>query len=512
MVLPLLMAAGGIGLTGYGLISGAAPNGGGAIETMLTAKATAARQCVYKGYPSLELPTSILIEAKLKGVISDDYFFKAMAKNGINTTRANLMRETGLPLISIDELANSIYKQDLTYPNYIKKAARLGYNNSEADLLLKGKRSTLSPTDTLNSHWRGHLDRRHYYNKMYEAGYEEEDADLLELSQLFIPSHEDLIRFQVRDVYNDHIVEKYGYDEEFPENILPDAAKIGMSKEVMLGYWKAHWDLPSPTQAYNMVQRLNPEVLSVVGDKYTQMGLDKENLLTDIETLKELLKIADYPKYWRDRMAAISYDPITRVDLRRIYQLGLCSDKFVVATLQEHGYSYNDATLLLEFFKTLRMGKDKKLSEKNVIDSYNYGLKTKTETIQALLDMGYDTSEAEQKLELNKRLLADKDLKEDITSWTVDFTRGIVTEEVIKQRLTLAGVNDKKATVILNKMRAALKKKTKTPPLADLHKFYIKRLLDVDGYRAALKEYGLENKYIDLYVQLNKPSELNDSD
>ena len=89
-----------------------------------------------------------------------------------------------------------------------------------------------------------------------------------------------------------------------------------MDKEVLQWYWRAHWELPSPTTGFEMLHRLHPDVLEVIGEKYKEMGLNPDDLKTDLDTLKELLKISDYPKYWRDRLAAISYSPLTRVDLR----------------------------------------------------------------------------------------------------------------------------------------------------------------------------------------------------
>jgi len=507
MVLPLIMAAGGAALAGYGIISRAAPSGGGAIETMLTAKATAAQQCVYHKYPSLELSTNDLVNLKLRGLINDTYFYTGMAKNGINNSRADALKLNHLPLMTLADLTNAYYKSDIDLDSYFSKAQRIGYQEHEARLYLHSQRSQIPAIALLDSLWRGNINREEYYKKMYSLGYWDTEADLFELSQLYLPSHQDLIRFQVRDVYNEQIVEKYGYDEEFPSSILPDAKKIGMNEETMRKYWKAHWQLPSPIMVYDMVQRLNPEVLGILGDKYTKMGLDKDNLVTTVDTLKEMLKIDDYPKYWRDRMAAISYTPITRVDLRRIYNLNLCDDDFVKATLMERGYTSDDAALMLEFYKSLKMGKDKQLSEKSLFDSYNYGFITLDQIVQEFREKGYDDNEITLKLAVNKKLLMDKDLKENIKVWKHDYTEGLLSDEQVKYELTNAGMNDAKASIVLNQFKAAKRKTEKLPPLSDMHKFYSKGLLDERGYRESLQALHIPDRYIELYVKLNTPSE-----
>lgn len=497
------MLAGGA-MFGMSAIQGMAPSASNAIGACLTDDLTAAQQRVFSNNPIKELDPSVLVQARLRNLISHDSYKVGLSKGGLSSNRSDVLLEASRHLLSLENLANSYFKGDISKDTYHKKAGKLGFTSDEVDLFLISYRSIPSAENLILNLWRGNINKDTYYKKIQGLGFTREDADLLIQAQYFIPSHEDLIRFQVRDVYNDNIVNKYGYDEEFPENILPDAAKIGMGRDTMMKYWKAHWDLPSPTQLYNMLQRLHPDVMSILGDKYQKMGLNKSDLYTDIDTAKEMLKIADYPKYWRDRLIAISYDPITRVDLRRIYQLGLCSDEFVVGTLMEHGYTKDDADLLLKFYQDLKHGKDKKLSTAALMKGYNYGLIKRPELEEALKDLNYNETDIRVMIETNNKVLEEKDFKELLEVWKSEYIRGTLSEDDIRVKLGLKGLSSTKIDLILTKFKQANRKTIKIPPLTDLAKFYKKGLLTVEDYKNSLRDSGIPERYLDYYVQVNQ--------
>jgi hypothetical protein len=149
-------------------------------------------------------------------------------------------------------------------------------------------------------------------------------------SGLVVPGVSDLIRFMVRDTLNPNIVQKFGYDEEYPTAIETWLRAQGMGyklSEHPLGqgwgdetwgklYWRAHWVLPSPTQAQDMMvllrpnraQRLSQDLARVLGNPN---GIWNDIAVTPAEAA-DLLKIADYPPYWRGRLLALAYRPMTQ--------------------------------------------------------------------------------------------------------------------------------------------------------------------------------------------------------
>lgn len=149
-----------------------------------------------------------------------------------------------------------------------------------------------------------------------------------------IPGVQDLISLAVRDAWNDSAAAKFGYDEEYPAEVGTWTAKQGLPPEWAKRYWRAHWNLPSPQQGYEMFHRLRP------GESANPFTL------SDLNTL---LKIADYPAYFRQRMVDIAYAPVTRVDLRRLYGQGILNRDQVKAGYKDLGYDEQRAEWLTDF-------------------------------------------------------------------------------------------------------------------------------------------------------------------
>ncbi|GAH79863.1 unnamed protein product, partial [marine sediment metagenome] len=74
------------------------------------------------------------------------------------------------------------------------------------------------------------------------------------------------------------------------------AGKKGLSKEWSERYWAAHWNLPSPQQGFEMLHR------GVI----------------NVSELNMLLRALDVMPFWRDKLTAIAFRRLTRVDIRRM--------------------------------------------------------------------------------------------------------------------------------------------------------------------------------------------------
>lgn len=311
------------------------------------------------------LYTSAIVEAYRRGHLS---MVEAQAKLkalGLQEEDANLLLQLGERLYQVAELVAMRRRKMIDENAYFEHMQKLGFPMAKAEAIYNLSEKLIAADDVIRAYRRGLIPEEEFYERMYKLGFSREDADILFNVSLYYPGPNDWIRFAVREVFNSLVVEKYGYDEEFPEDIVEPALKAGVTEEILRYYWRAHWELPSPTQGYEMLHRLHPDVLRILGDKYVSMGLASSReeaiskLGTDLDTLRELLKVADYPRYWRDRLIAISYNPLTRVDLRRIYAMGLISREELIARLREIGYSPQDAELMAEFYDEYKTDLDK---------------------------------------------------------------------------------------------------------------------------------------------------------
>lgn len=188
-------------------------------------------------------------------------------------------------------------------------------------------------------------------------GTDPDNSNLAELAKQ-LPTPSDLITFSVREVWDEDVVRAFGYDEEFPvpfqfwmerqgynwsQDVYDQAGNLIQGVPWPKAWWRAHWQVISPSQAYEMLHRLRPERIGIYQD--VAPGVQPFT----IEDVRRVLKIADYPAAFRDRLTALSYKVLTRVDVRRLFQLGIIDLAEVTAQYQDEGYTRRDAERLAAF-------------------------------------------------------------------------------------------------------------------------------------------------------------------
>jgi len=141
--------------------------------------------------------------------------------------------------------------------------------------------------------------------------------------QAMIPGATDLVRFQLREVWD-----KTRRPELLQEGTSVEyntfMAKQGFNREQSDNYWASHWVLPSVMQLNDMLHR------GVI----------------DKSTWNRFIKYNDYDPKVRPWLEAISYEPYTRVDVRRMWELGLVTDKELTKTYLDLGYDEEHAKRL----------------------------------------------------------------------------------------------------------------------------------------------------------------------
>ena len=340
--------------------------------------------------------------------------------------------------------------------------------------------------------------------RLEELGYNETERKILRELSWAYPSPSDFIRFAVRDVFTEDEEIKSALSAEFPKDIVPYAEKAGMREEVLRWYWMAHWELPSPTQVYEMLHRLHPDVLNVRGDAYKEMGLDTSKLETTLDTVKTYLRQADYDLRWRERLLAISYSPLTRVDLRRVYELGLISDEELLARLMEIGYTKKDAELLMNFYKELKVGAEKDLTKSEILRLFSYGEITEEDTKTMLMDLGYSEEEADFIISIQKAKEREDEIDDLIDTYTLKFIYGEITEEEFITQLDALGIKATRRDKIVEKARRRKEKMVRMPTIKDIQTWFKQKLITEEKARELLTKLRVPEEFHDLYLGIKK--------
>lgn len=282
--------------------------------------------------------------------------------------------------------------------------------------IIAARRPLPTMSDMFTIRNRGLIDEAKLTRFLITSGYHKEFdvPNLLKIrEQVAQPS--DLVRFALREVWDDDIAELWGYDEEFrPEfdawmrfngyqgdarfgqqdidrmekngTIDPAVAqelrqKQGKPLSWARAYHRASWDVLSPTMGYEAFHRLRPSRLARM-EEFLNSNLKPGSPKVKIEpftldTLFSVLKVADYPSRARAWLAGISAAILTRVDIRRMLSMDAITKEEVYEQFLDRGYVPADARLLTDFsVREVRISKARGVradTKARIFDAYRIG-------------------------------------------------------------------------------------------------------------------------------------------
>jgi len=339
------------------------------------------------------------------------------------------------------------------------------------------------PVDALMTlHYRKDIDDDFFYSEMAKWGFDRAQADRLAKAYLYYPSPTDFIRFAVRDVFKEEIVKKYEYDKDWDKtetSIKEYAEKTGISMDVLKWYWRAHWELPSPTMAFEMLHR----------------GLIEPK---DIETL---LRIADYAPYWIDKIIGISYSPITRVDLRRLYRAGVIGPDRLLKGYKDLGYSEEDAKAITEWVIKDVDEKDRDLTKTEILRNYRIGKVTRDRVKTMLVEIGYSEDEAEWILGYEDYKLSIEELEEEAMNIVKECENGTLTISEADKRLLELGLPTKTRERYLNRAKRAIRASIKRPSTDDLKRWFKMGIISKEEFIKEMEQNKWMGKDIERFIK-----------
>jgi gas vesicle protein len=283
-------------------------------------------------------------------------------------------------LLSPATIADAYYKGLMSKGEAAKELALAGYKDNKINILLEAQRPLPSPGAIQEAYLRGFISEAKHDELLRKHGYTDEDIRLFKALYYILPTPSDLIRMAVKEAFTPEIARKFGQYEDFPEAFAEWAEKIGIKREWAERYWAAHWDLPSVSQGFEMFHR----------------GIISK------EELKLLMRALDIMPFWREKLIQLSYEPYARVDIRRMYQLGLLSFEDVVKAYKDLGYDDEKARNLAEFTARYYAPEDKteldeyrQLSRSIYIEAYKRKIINRDELLKYLQQIGYSPKDSE---------------------------------------------------------------------------------------------------------------------
>jgi hypothetical protein len=362
-----------------------------------------------------------------------------------------------------------------------------GFTAEDAVLMIKNSENVPPPGDLIAFWLRGLIGDQTLNEALNVQGYRDEWAQRIKDASMIIPPVQDLITMAVREVFSPAVASRFGQFQDFPEAFGQWSEQLGLSTEWAERYWAAHWALPSATQGFEMVHR----------EAIQESDLDL------------LLKALDVMPFWREPLKKITYNVLTRVDIRRMHQLGVLSEEDVRRAHRHLGYDERNAGLLTEFVLKLNKGKTAedetelgKLTRASILGFYSDGLLTRQRAHELLVALNI-TPEAAELYLASEDLSSHRSERKAEAEHIVELAKvGSLTFQQANDRLNQLGLETLEVERALTKLIRAQEQKTKLPSQDDGEKFYVQGIVSKDDYQDLLERLGYNLKWVTAYVAL----------
>lgn len=391
-----------------------------------------------------------------------------------------MMQEARPSLIPMEPLIEALFKKPNMETEIVEVLNRLGISDNLQELLKVAGTSVLGPEGLQQAYLRNEIDDSQLHDMLKANRLGDESIDLLKKLYEIIPPVQDIIAMAVREVFSPDVVERFGQMQDFPPEFAEWAKKQGLSTFWAKNYWAAHWNLPSPLQGFEMLHR------DVIGK-------------SDLDTL---LRALDVMPYWRDKLTEIAYNPLTRVDVRRMYGLGVLDESAVFSAYKDVGYNDENADLMTEFTKAFVGEKERELTKADVLSLFKKAGLTENEAAQKLMELGYN--EQNSWLLLYRAMYeVQKEMKtKAVSSIKKLYVAGKITETDAISKLASYNMAANEINQYMEIWDLDRMDKIRNLTVKDIERFYMEEIITIEETMTELRELGYNMQDSQRFVNL----------
>jgi len=238
-----------------------------------------------------------------------------------------------------------------------------------------------------------------------------------------LPGANDIVRFALREVFDDDQREILLSNK--PGGKYSDTMKeLGFTEYWSDSYWAAHWVLPSVSQLNEMLYRGKIE----------------------IEDWEKYVRYNDYLPAMIPKLKEIIFKPYTRVDVRRMYDVGVLSDEELLQSYKDQGYDDIHAENMALWTRVY-------IAVGELRARYSKGWITKEELKQSFVDLGMSPAKAqtytEKLVKAEGEAAAGKERDLTKTDITRSVAKGLISQDDGIFRLMDLGYEEDEATFLI---------------------------------------------------------------
>jgi hypothetical protein len=312
-------------------------------------------------------------------------------------------------------------------------------------------------------------------------GWSSEERELVDHLTKTYPGIQDIIQGADRFVYDERLAEKFQYDAELDPKAEEEATKIGLDPEFFKFLWRGHWQQLGLDTVIQMWRRLRPEK---PGAHFTE------------DDLTDYLAVQPISHFWHDKIRAIQYDLVTRVDARRMFETGIWLPERLLSHYIDLGYSPQDAADMVAWQQRDKQPANKDLSRSAIESAYVDRIFTRQEATDALKAIGYDDHEIGFYLDLDDFNIQQAKLKEDLTRIKTLYVAGEYSTSDVLAELGPYNLPSEQTTHLFETWDIARRANISLPTQGELEDWYLNHIITIDQYGLELdkRNYAPERK------------------
>lgn len=378
----------------------------------------------------------------------------------------------------------------------------LGYHPTLWPAIVDASKPHLGVSEFINLSRRFPEARQFYIDKILGLGWQEKDLNQLLAISLQYPSAQDWIQFAVREATNEQQVKELGLDANYPSEAETEAEKSGLAPGMFRFYWRAHWQLPSVSHAMEFLHRLRP---------------GRTNVSFDAKDFASLMVALDISPKWHDHYKAISYNPIGRVDLRRIYKTTNKDRQWLVEAYRDVSYSPEDAETMADWTIVDAEASMRDASLSTIEKSVERGIIDETEAQEMLEALRYGDKDITLYLTMWRYNAEEKRISAEIDYLKVRYLNAELNEAELRSELNQLKLSPNNIEIALTNLNAQRARQVKPLSVAEVQQMYESNIID---YKTVLEELVARgttkinaerlSKLVDLKVQKARQKELNE--
>lgn len=355
----------------------------------------------------------------------------------------------------------------------------LGWHASIINALEETVRPRPAPVDLVRDARLEGTDLAEVRAELMKRGYTGDGVDKILNVTKFVPGAADLVRMALREAWRDDVAARWGYDSDFPPEFAEWMQKQGDEDDWARKYWRAHWDLPGLATVLDMLYRV------------------AEFTTDDLDTY---LRISDIPATWRDYIKQTAYRPLTRVDVRRMYGMGVLDQAAVKKSYLDLGYDETNATHMTEFTVRYETETDREATKADILSFYKVGSLTADEATTWLQAIGYPADLASY-LVSREQMKAEQAFQDQQKKHIRNlYIHAELTSTEASARLASIGVPAGEITSLLDQWQIDREAKVERPTRATLDKLFRQDVVTEGDYTAGLDALGYQQRYVDWYL------------